>query len=426
MRDLSAILCCSVVCFALTPGTAPGQTIQECESTPVQLTVAVTSEIPEPIFTGQSVSLRITEPMAGRQVARLVILVNGDKALEVGSQQLKNLQRDRVVDFPIEVAVGGDDPYTLNLRPNARATVAVFAYDEGPSGPPNCGHNSFRLLTGKVGTFAVVVGFNYAQYPYSLRWAQKDAEEIVKHLIERRKVPRENIRLLTDDPQAGTKFPLPMKVTLAPRPVDLRNALSEVQNGADPSSTLFFYFSGHVLAQSVANQPTSEKYLVFGSSDIDDVDTMFARSELFQQLSGQNSKSISILDACYSGNVVAAYSAGPSAGYRGKAKLLGTVFRGTDTLPALNRAARIASSRANRMSWEFDELKHSVFTKYLLEAGADGQRDVTIMNAFDIAQDRTRNFRPTQPDVDYQQDPEADWNSDVSRELWSLRITGSQ
>jgi hypothetical protein len=416
---------CAFAAVLAAPAGLGAQTIEQCDLTPEHVWIELLHG-PDGIATnGDEVNLRVHVPQPTRKLASVQVLLDGDPKLTIGAQQLANIGNTNPLDVPIQLEVQGDDPFKLQLEPDSRIGVTVFAYDEERNGASNCGHQTFDLRTGKIATYAVVIGFNYVGQPWGLHWAQNDAESIVKHLIEKGRVLPQNIWLLTDDTSASERWPAVHVTAPVVTVEDIDRALDKIYDEADYSATLFFYFSGHQLVPDKNDITfTSPKYMVLGKSDITVEGTMLPQSRLYQMLSRERAKTISILDACFSGSTDAAYP-GPAPRAALGAKVAGRFYPYGDPeeLPQLRRASRIASSGARNASWEFDQLKHGLFTYYMLEAGDHLAQNISVQEAFKYAKDKIRNYRPDPPIGGFAQQPDAQFHSDSMDEIWGYHGT---
>lgn len=422
MRDYLCIASALIAVMTLYT-TARAQTITECEqATPLRMGIDLIGE-PDGIATSDDqIVLRVRGPDPSRRLAKLIVLVDSEPALTIGPDQLENIGYGDSMTIPIDLEIDGKNPLKLRLTSDSRPTVTVFAYDEAPSGAAsNCGYLSVGLRTGKITSYAVIMGFNYTHQPWRLRWAQNDAAGMVQHMLTKRQVPPENIWLLTDDPAATRLFPT-ISVKVAPKIGEIRKTLLSIRDEADPASTLFFYFSGHQFAPAANSYGYRfPSYLLLTESDTDDENSMYAQSTLYLLLSTQRAKAISILDACYSGALDASLKNGAVASVK-SAKLLGGLLSMRDLgAVELGRASRLASSGKQGASWEFDGPNHGIFTHFLLEAGAAADKDIALHEAFDYADRMTKGYSPYPPLAGFEQDPDATFNADSKNEIWAYR-----
>ncbi len=211
---------------------------------------------------------------------------------------------------------------------------------------------SVQWIKKREEVWAVVIGINgYKNLP-NLKYAVNDAREFYRHLIEVNQIPKEKITLLLDE-----------QVTLD----RLRNILgTQLRQKAGRDDMIIIYFAGHGATELDASSPDGdglEKYLLPVNADPKDLySTAMPMNEvarIFQRLSSE--KIIFISDTCYSGASGGRTIA--SLGFR--ANLTGTFL---ERLSQGKGRVILTASDANELSMEKDELKHGVFTYYLLEA----------------------------------------------------------
>lgn len=412
VRALVVVLAAPAVSHAV-------ETIDRCKSTPEHVWVELIGAPVGIATTGDEIYLRVHVPQPDRKLTSVQLVLDGAPALTIGAKQLAQVGSTNPLDIPITLQVEGRDPLKLQLESDSRIGVTAFAYDEQRNGASNCGYAAFGLRTGKITTYAVVVGFNYPERDWRLRWGQNDAESVVEHFIKKRRIPPQNIWLFTDDVQATQRFP-GVNVNMTTTVETLRRTLLQISDNSDSAATLFFYFSGHQFVPDKNDLSfAAPKYVVLAQSDVEAEETMLPQIRLYTLLSQQHAKTISILDACFSGATDAAYN-GPAPSAALGAKVAGRFYPYKDRqeLPPLNRASRLASSSASKASWEFDPLKHGLFTFYMLEAGNTGQ-DISVQNAYKYAKAKTLGYKPVPAINGFEQLPDASFHEDSMDEIWA-------
>ncbi len=219
--------------------------------------------------------------------------------------------------------------------------------------------------------WAVIVGINdYPKLP-KLKFAANDAAEFQRLLVEKNRVPAENIHLL-----------LNTEATLS----NLRSIMgTRLRAAAAKDDMVIIYFAGHGSTERDALSPDGdglEKYLLTWEADPKDLYAtalpMREIAYIFDRI--QSERLIFIVDACYSGA-----SGGRTVGAGGLRATLSDSF--LERLAAGRGKVIITASAANEVSVEKDELQHGVFTYYLLEGlrgAADLDRDgaVTVDEAY--------------------------------------------
>ncbi len=422
-----------VLAGAATPALA--QTIPDCERAPGQLSVDLRSDISQKVTSGSVVSLEVRSNRNDRKINRIVILADNGSKIEIGPQQVTNIvassdanegNTDRRLTIHTIVQINGRDPFNLNLSDDQPSDIVVFAYDNGVAVDQYCGYKRFKLYTGKLGPFAVIAGFNYPRQSFQLQYARDDAVDVAKHLINRLGLKPENVYLYTDVPLPDGTLPSGVTLINPAAPTEITDRLSEIYEDADTSALVFFYFSGH---QYFFN---NNRYIVLGQSDLSNGHSMLAREDLFKTIAkpgvnvGNSIRTISIFDACFSGSIVRAFNGSPQASRKG-AKILGLPAAGdAGNLPALNGNARIYSSHANELSWEFsDDVKHGLFTSFLLKSASEHANDLSLDEAFKYARKQTVAYVPTDKDIakmfrERPQQPLAEGDSDIMDRLWAV------
>ena len=293
-------------------------------------------------------------------LSRLEILINGqhaesdkDRSLKTASTQpLRGCHFDR----------------TLRLTPGSnRLQVRAIDTDGLVSAKTVTVHYS----PSRRNVLAVIVGINdYPKLP-KLKFAANDAAEFQRLLVEKNRVPAENIHLL-----------LNTEATLS----NLRSILgTRLRAAAAKDDMVIIYFAGHGSTERDALSPDGdglEKYLLTWEADPKDLyATALPMREIAYILDRiQSERLIFIVDACYSGA-----SGGRTVGAGGLRATLSDSF--LERLAAGRGKVIITASAANEVSVEKDELRHGVFTYYLLEGlrgGADLDRDgaVTVDEAY--------------------------------------------
>jgi hypothetical protein len=219
--------------------------------------------------------------------------------------------------------------------------------------------------------FALVVGINDYPNLSKLKYAVNDALEFYQLLTGRSGIPPENITLLLNEDATVN---------------NIRSALGTgLRAAAGPEDMVIIFFAGHGTAEPDSENPDGdglEKYLLAYDSRPEDLySTAIAMREIsyiFKRI--KTERLIFISDACYSGA-----AGGRTVNITGaRSKIEG------DFLTRITQGKGkviITASAANEVSVEKDELRHGVFTYYLLEGlrgAADTDRDgaVTVDEAY--------------------------------------------
>ncbi len=219
--------------------------------------------------------------------------------------------------------------------------------------------------------WTVVVGINdYPRLP-KLKHAVNDAQAVYRLLVEKNRVPTENITLLVNE-----------QATLR----NMRSALGTgLKSAAGLGDMVIIFFAGHGATERDAASPDGdglEKYLLAYDSDPADLFStgmpMRDIALIFNRI--RSERLIFIADTCYSGA-----SGGRTVGTGGIRANISDTF--LERLAGGRGKVVITASAANEVSVEKDELQHGVFTYYLLEGlrgAADTDRDgaVTVDEAY--------------------------------------------
>jgi hypothetical protein len=287
-------------------------------------------------------------------LARLEILVNGRPAESDQDRSLKSSSGEAFRGFNFD--------RMLSLTPGINR-VQIRATDiDGLVAEKSI---TIHYLPNKRNIWAVIVGINdYPKLP-RLKYALNDATEFQRLLVEKNRVPAENIFLL-----------LNAEATLG----NIRSTLgTRLRAAAGKGDMVIIFFAGHGATDRDALSPDGdglEKYLLTWEADPKDLySTAIPMREIAYILDRiQSERLIFIADACYSGA-----SGGRTVSATGMRASIADTF--LDRIAAGRGKVIITASAANEVSVERDELQHGVFTYYLLEGlrgAADTDRDGTV------------------------------------------------
>jgi len=206
--------------------------------------------------------------------------------------------------------------------------------------------------------WAVIIGINQYHNLPSLKYAVNDAREVYRYMIEVNRVPKDHIWLLLDEDATLDR---------------IRSALgTQLRRKAGKEDMVIVYLAGHGATEKDASSPDGdglEKYILPHNADPKDLYAsaipMGEVSRIFQRISSE--KLVFLSDTCYSGA-----SGGRTILASGARANVSGAFM--DRLSQGKGRMIIAASDANQVSAEKDELKHGVFTYYLLE-GLGGKAD---------------------------------------------------
>jgi formylglycine-generating enzyme required for sulfatase activity/uncharacterized caspase-like protein len=214
--------------------------------------------------------------------------------------------------------------------------------------------------------WAVVVGVSeYKPGIRKLSFAADDAQSFANALNASCGVPRDHIKLLTDERATSDA---------------VRSALGTwLSKAAGPEDTVFVYFSGHGYAEEEdsLSPGTARTYLVTSNTTLEDlVSTSIPIEEVSVLLSRiRAQKALVLIDSCFSGG---ATGSGSSIG-RGvtRAKSIGAGTNGSVLRMATAGSGRavITACEADEISYEYSDLKHGLFTHFLIK-GLSGEARV--------------------------------------------------
>jgi hypothetical protein len=214
--------------------------------------------------------------------------------------------------------------------------------------------------------WAVVIGIDAYRNIPSLKYAVNDAKAFYEYLVKRSQIPAENVTLLLDREASLNR---------------LRSALgTHLKNKASKDDMVIIYFAGHGATETDVRSPDGdglEKYLLPYDADPKDLYAsaipMREISYIFDRI--RSERLVFIVDSCYSG----------ASGGRTIPTTVGLRSNISETF--LDRVAGgrgriiLTASAANEVSEEKDELKHGVFTYFLLDGllgKADTDKDGVI------------------------------------------------
>jgi hypothetical protein len=310
---------------------------------------------PEPELRTEMSSVRLSGAAEDdRGIVRLEVFVNGRPAPEGDGRGLQPVSGGA----PLRVSFDR----SLPLAPGEnRIHVRVTDTDGLAAERKLLVHHS----PGRRNVWAVVIGINrYPNLP-KLKYAVNDAREFYRVLVEKNRIPAENITLLLDE-QATLRH--------------LRSAIgTRLKEAAGAQDMVVIFFAGHGATERDAaslDHDGLEKYLLTWDTDPKDVYSSALPMREVAHILGRirSERLVFIADACYSGA-----SGGRTVGIGGIRANVSDAF--LDRVAGGRGKIIITASAANEVSVEKDELQHGVFTYYLLEGlrgAADFDRDGLI------------------------------------------------
>jgi hypothetical protein len=214
--------------------------------------------------------------------------------------------------------------------------------------------------------WAVVIGIDAYSKVTPLKYAVNDAKAFYEYLVKRSQIPSENVTLLLDREASLSR---------------LRSTLgTHLKNKASKEDMVILYFAGHGATETDVQSPDGdglEKYLLPYDADPKDLYAsaipMREISYIFDRI--RSERLIFIVDSCYSG-ASGGRTISTTGGYR--ASISETFL---DRIAGGRGRIILSASAANEVSEEKDELKHGVFTYFLLDGllgKADTDKDGVI------------------------------------------------
>lgn len=225
--------------------------------------------------------------------------------------------------------------------------------------------------------WAVVIGINDYPNVRKLKFAVNDAKAFYDYLVSRSHIPAENVTLLLDQEATLTR---------------LRSTLgTHLKRKAGKDDMVIIYFAGHGSTEKDVMSPDGdglEKYLLPYDADRRDLYAsalpMREISHIFNRV--RSERLVFLADSCYSGA-----SGGRTIGITGTRSDISETF--LYRITSGKGRVIITASGANEVSAEKDDLKHGVFTYYLLEGlrgKADADKDglITVDEAYRYVSDQ--------------------------------------
>jgi len=279
-------------------------------------------------------------------IEKFEILLNGEPAHSRDQRGVKLVQKElKRIEFSERI----------RLREGKNDITILAQEKEGMTAEKTI---TVHMAKKKGEIWAVIIGINQYQNLPSLKYAVNDAREVYRYMIEVNRVPKDHIWLLLDEDATLDR---------------IRSALgTQLRRKAGKEDMVIVYLAGHGATEKDASSPDGdglEKYILPHNADPKDLYAsaipMGEVSRIFQRISSE--KLVFLSDTCYSGA-----SGGRTILASGDRANVSGAF--LDRLSQGKGRMIIAASDANQVSAEKDELKHGVFTYYLLE-GLGGKAD---------------------------------------------------
>jgi hypothetical protein len=261
------------------------------------------------------------------------------KRFSPGGPFYDQLVRER--SLPARPAPAAPSAAALVTHASAAAPTPAFSSDiETPS---------YRLPE-RARDFAVVVGIeSYSDLPPA-RFAQRDAQAVVVHLLAMG-LPSRNVVQLQGE-KAGFK--------------GIEKYLEAwLPNNVADSSRVFFYFSGH----GAPDPKTGDAYLLPWDGDPNYLErTGYPVKRLYEELASLKAKEVIVaMDACFSG------AGGRSVLAKGARPLVTKV----ETLAVPRNLTVFAAASGDQITSTLEDQGHGTFTYYFLKGWSGGAKDAS-------------------------------------------------
>ena len=280
-------------------------------------------------------------------ISKFEILVNNKPVGLIGHKDLQLPPKDRKrIEFSERI----------RLR-EGQNTISITV--QSTEGLTNQKTISIQLAKKQEKVYAVVIGINKYKNLPNLKYAVNDAREFYRYLTEVNQVPKDHVWLLLDEEATLDK---------------IRRTLGTLlRRSAGRDDTVIIFLAGHGATETDPSSPDGdglEKYILPINADPMDLYSsampMSEVARIFQRISSE--RLVFIGDTCYSGA-----SGGRTILAGGARANVSGAF--LERLSQGKGRVILTASDANEVSVEKDELKHGVFTYYLLE-GLRGKADL--------------------------------------------------
>ncbi len=264
----------------------------------------------------------------------------GAKPLEIGAKAVPESHRLEW-DVRLEAPLPPPDGAGLTLKALVTDADGLQGWDE------------IRVSRGEAGTGGALrvltIGVSqYANPAFNLKYASSDAAAFgaLWPAMQDKLFSKVAVKSLTDAQATST---------------NIRAALSDLANSAEPGDVLAIFLSGHGIRKS-------ESEFFFASHDVDlnDIPATTVPWTQFQSAlaSSKARRVVLFLDACHSGGALGNLKVGNESMAEPLVKSAGAVV--------------FASSLGEQVSFELDDIKHGAFTQALIEGIGQGKADLDV------------------------------------------------
>jgi len=318
----------------------------------------------------------VASPNDGSKVERKMIDLSGVAEADLGLERIEisvnNKPIERAEEKPRKER---DRPRRMEFR--ERIPLAIGENKIRIRAVDTDGISSEKSLTihceeSRKNIWAVIIGINDYRKAPQLKYAVNDARAFYDYLVTKTQIPRENVTILLNH-----------EASLS----NLRSTLgTQLKNKAGKEDMVILYFAGHGATEGDVTSPDGdglEKYLLPFDADLKDLYAsalpMREISYILQRI--RSERLVFIIDSCYSGA-----SGGRTVKTDGTRANISDRF--LDRVVSGKGMVIMTASGANEVSVEKDDLRHGVFTYFLLdglEGKADTDRDglITVDEAYD-------------------------------------------
>jgi uncharacterized caspase-like protein len=325
----------------------------------------------------------ITSPTDGLQTESKAVHLLGAAKDEEGLKQLNIFVNNRLVDDGEDRGIRmADEIYPRRMdidrhislkKGENRIKIQVIDID----GQILEKTLAVRHIERRRNVWAVVIGINDYPHVRQLKYAVNDARAFYDLLVKTNQIPSANVFLMVNE-QAVLK--------------QLRSTLgTRLKNKAGKDDMVIIYFAGHGATERDMMSPDGdglEKYLLpYDANPYDLYASALPMREIahiFHRI--RSERLIFIADACYSGA-----SGGRTVSTSDARANISDAF--LERITGGKGKVIITASSANEVSVEKDELRHGVFTYYMVE-GLRGKADtdqnglITIDEAYRYVSDK--------------------------------------
>jgi uncharacterized caspase-like protein len=316
---------------------------------------------------------------SSRGIAKVTVQLNG---VEVHQHAGKAPERSVAVSTPIVLKEGANAIVLTATEAGGavRQEVRTVIYDKPkPVAAPGAAAPAPPAV--KNDSWAVIIGvgrYQSTDIP-SLRYTVSDAEALYQILVGPGRFRKEHVLLITD------------KTEKTPTLRNIKWALGTfLARSAKKDDTVLIFFAGHgapEVDQRGVERDGLAKYLIPADADPDDLYSTALPMDEMQTIFGrvEADRMVVFLDACYSG------AAGGRTFSSKKTRAANIDDQFLERLTRSRGRAIITASRPSEVSIELPELKHGIFTYYLvqgLKGAADLNKDgiVTVQELYEYVE----------------------------------------